>query len=162
MNTKDAVIQSYMDLVIQKNTTDVKVADICHNANISRKTFYNYFADKQEILECIFCEEIEKTMIKVLSVPKSIAMTNNLIASPFWFSRISRLEEPDFCNLEICVFALSKIARNNPVPATYAASATNNRLCFLFIFLCVVFLLVHLPSISVVALTLPVYGRKPQ
>lgn len=46
MNTKDAVIQSYMDLVIQKNTTDVKAADICHNANISRKTFYNYFADK--------------------------------------------------------------------------------------------------------------------
>ena len=36
MNTKDAVIQSYMDLVIQKNTTDVKVADICHHANISR------------------------------------------------------------------------------------------------------------------------------
>ena len=66
MNTKDAVIQSYMDLVIQKNTTDVKVADICHNANISRKTFYNYFADKQEILECIFCEEIEKTMINGL------------------------------------------------------------------------------------------------
>lgn len=66
MNTKDAVIQSYMNLVIQKNTTDVKVADICHNANISRKTFYNYFADKQEILECIFCEEIEKTMINGL------------------------------------------------------------------------------------------------
>ena len=69
MNTKDMIIQSYIDLVIQKKTTHVKVAEICDHADISRKTFYNYFVDKQQILECIFCEEIEKTMVNGLQYP---------------------------------------------------------------------------------------------
>ncbi|CVH79222.1 Bacterial regulatory proteins, tetR family [Clostridiales bacterium CHKCI006] len=49
-------------LVIKAHTTNVKVSDICKQAQISRKTFYYYFKDKHDIIEYIFCEEIEQTM----------------------------------------------------------------------------------------------------
>lgn len=116
MNTKDAVIQSYMDLVIQKNTTDVKVADICHNANISRKTFYNYFADKQEILECIFCEEIEKTMINGLQYQvdekKEVIATYKKFLKHKDFFMIAMKSEGQNSLFDIIITHCSKLCRN--------------------------------------------------
>lgn len=66
MNKKKLISESYIELVVKANTTNVKVSDICERACVSRKTFYYYFKDKQDIIEHIFCEEIEKTMINGL------------------------------------------------------------------------------------------------
>lgn len=66
MDKKKLISECYMALVIKAHTTNVKVSDICKQAQISRKTFYYYFKDKHEIIEYIFCEEIGKTMINGL------------------------------------------------------------------------------------------------
>lgn len=62
MDKKKLISECYMALVIKAHTTNVKVSDICKQAQISRKTFYYYFKDKHDIIEYIFCEEIEQTM----------------------------------------------------------------------------------------------------
>lgn len=66
MDKKKLISECYMALVIKAHTTNVKVSDICKQAQISRKTFYYYFKDKHDIIEYIFCEEIEQTMINGL------------------------------------------------------------------------------------------------
>ena len=50
----------FISLMNKSQFSDIKISDICRHANISRKTFYRYFASTDDILSfCItnFCEE---------------------------------------------------------------------------------------------------------
>ncbi len=62
MKTKERIIENYISLVVEQNTTNISVKDLCEFTNISRKTFYNYFSDRQMIIEEIFLNNIELTI----------------------------------------------------------------------------------------------------
>lgn len=62
MNSKEKIINSFVDLVLQNKSSDITVKDICNLAKISRKTFYNYFSDTHQIIEYFFIDKIEKTI----------------------------------------------------------------------------------------------------
>ena len=52
-SAKDKLIKGFRNLVITKNFERLTVAEICEQANVSRKTFYTYFKDKNDIIEQI-------------------------------------------------------------------------------------------------------------
>ncbi|MDE6504460.1 MAG: TetR/AcrR family transcriptional regulator [Clostridia bacterium] len=66
MNSKEKIINSFVELVLQNKSSDITVKDICSLANISRKTFYNYFSDTHQIIEYFFIDKIEKTIADCL------------------------------------------------------------------------------------------------
>lgn len=57
MVTKERIIKMYKNLVIQKQSTKIAVKEICANLEISRTTFYKYFKDSYDVLECIFVND---------------------------------------------------------------------------------------------------------
>ena len=62
METKDKIVEKYIELVLKRKTADISVTEICKEAEISRKTFYNYFKDRLEVVEAVFIDDIEKPM----------------------------------------------------------------------------------------------------
>ena len=66
MNKKDIIIDTYKRLVIEKKTAQISVAEICREADVSRKTFYNHFIDRFEVIEHILISDIETPLLKAL------------------------------------------------------------------------------------------------
>ena len=58
MDTKQAIQESFRGLLKTTPFGKITVANICEAANVSRKTFYVYFHDKNEIVENLFLEDI--------------------------------------------------------------------------------------------------------
>lgn len=52
-SAKEKLIIGFRQLVLKKNFEKLTVAEICEQANVSRKTFYTYFKDKNDIIEQI-------------------------------------------------------------------------------------------------------------
>lgn len=52
-SAKEKLIIGFRRLVMKKNLEKLTVAEICEHANVSRKTFYTYFKDKNDIIEQI-------------------------------------------------------------------------------------------------------------
>ena len=52
-SAKEKLIIGFRKLVLKKNFEKLTVAEICEQANVSRKTFYTYFKDKNDIIEQI-------------------------------------------------------------------------------------------------------------
>lgn len=50
MNKKEMIIETDKRLVIENKSADIPVAEICREANVSRKTFYNHFQDRFEVV----------------------------------------------------------------------------------------------------------------
>ncbi len=63
--TRDKLIQSAVDLFSKKRYSDVSVADICRQAELSNGVFYRYFRNKEEIFKCLV-EEFLLLMGKAL------------------------------------------------------------------------------------------------
>ncbi len=57
MSANEAIINGFKELLIDKYYDKITVADICEKANVSRKTFYAHFQDKNAILENIIFED---------------------------------------------------------------------------------------------------------
>ncbi|MGN0628760.1 MAG: TetR/AcrR family transcriptional regulator C-terminal domain-containing protein [Oscillospiraceae bacterium] len=66
MDTKKLIIDNYKELVHIRKTADISVSEICRSADISRKTFYNHFSDRYDLLKYIMLEEIEKPLCLAL------------------------------------------------------------------------------------------------
>ena len=62
MTTKEKIKDAFIALVIEKQTVKISVKDIVKRAKISRRSFYNYYADRQSITEDIYIETIESTI----------------------------------------------------------------------------------------------------
>ncbi|MBE6893895.1 MAG: TetR/AcrR family transcriptional regulator [Ruminococcaceae bacterium] len=63
METRTAIIEEYKKLVISEKRANVSISEICKNVGISRKTFYNYFRDRWDIVEQIILNDIEKPIL---------------------------------------------------------------------------------------------------
>lgn len=62
MTTKEKIKNAFITLVIKNQTIKISVKDIVEKANISRRSFYNYYVDRQSITEDIYIETIESTI----------------------------------------------------------------------------------------------------
>ena len=69
-----AIETSFRELVMSMPYGKITVTEICRKAHLSRKTFYDNFQDKEEILEAIFEEDVSTpiyTMNELLSLDQS-------------------------------------------------------------------------------------------
>ena len=62
MNSKEKIIEKYIELVLKKRTPEISVTELCEESGISRNTFYHYFQDRYAVVEAIFINEIEEPM----------------------------------------------------------------------------------------------------
>ena len=62
MNSKEKIIEKYIELVLKKRTPDISVTELCEETGISRNTFYHYFQDRYSVVEAIFINDIEDPM----------------------------------------------------------------------------------------------------
>ena len=69
MFSKESIIETYKQLVIQNKTSKITVKEICETMHISRTTFYKYFKDSYHIMETI-CSSIEGSFIFLSSASK--------------------------------------------------------------------------------------------
>lgn len=94
MNTKEKIIKNYMSMVVEQRTTHIPVKNLCEFSHISRKTFYNYFSDRQMIIEEIFLRNIELTIKNCL---KYGMLTRHFLVAVF----SAFLEEKEFFEIAI-------------------------------------------------------------
>ena len=74
MGAREAFERRFRELVMEKPYQKITVTEICRKAHLSRKTFYDNFQDKEEILQAIFEDDVVKpvrTMNTLLSVRQS-------------------------------------------------------------------------------------------
>jgi AcrR family transcriptional regulator len=69
--TRGLILQSFEDLLAEKNFESVSVQDVTDKAQINRATFYAHFPDKYALLDFsiqqMFMQEIEKRTLNVCS-----------------------------------------------------------------------------------------------
>lgn len=51
IKTKHAIYKAFVELLNEKDVTQITITDIAKKANINRKTFYNYYSDAYEVME---------------------------------------------------------------------------------------------------------------
>lgn len=65
--TRNLILQSFGDLLAEKNFESISVQDVTAKAEINRATFYKHFVDKYALLDYaisqMFMQEIEKRML---------------------------------------------------------------------------------------------------
>ena len=79
--TYEHIIDTFKQLVMTKDFSKLSVAEISEQASISRKTFYRYFKDKNEIIEHIVYAEIMKPMEQIRSLTDSFEMPSLTVMS---------------------------------------------------------------------------------
>lgn len=50
MSTKERLMASFLELLEDKSLQDISVADIYTNAGVSKRSFYNHFVDKYDLM----------------------------------------------------------------------------------------------------------------
>lgn len=55
---EDKLIAGFRSLVIRRGFEKLTVSQICEHANVSRKTFYTYFRDKNDVIEHIVSKSL--------------------------------------------------------------------------------------------------------
>ena len=58
--TKKSLVHRFMEMCEEVPLKDIRVKDFIEYAGISRQTFYNYFRDKSDIMNCVFELAAEK------------------------------------------------------------------------------------------------------
>ncbi|MEE1131801.1 MAG: TetR/AcrR family transcriptional regulator C-terminal domain-containing protein [Caryophanon sp.] len=79
--TYDHIIQAFKQLVMMHDVDKLTVAQISEAANISRKTFYAYFQDKNDVMEHIIYIDIIEPMEKMRALSQSFQMPSLTIMS---------------------------------------------------------------------------------
>jgi len=59
-NAKEAIIESFKELVSRKSIDRVTVKEICDHCGVNRQTFYNHFSDLMAVFKYIFHEELAR------------------------------------------------------------------------------------------------------
>lgn len=105
--TKKILKESLFELMAQKPMNQITVKEIVDRADVNRSTFYHYYTDVLNMIECIeeevyqqFLESIKQTMLK----KKEIAPEHVTILSLDFITDIGRTakDNPAFCK---CIFS---------------------------------------------------------
>lgn len=51
-SSKTLIIEAYLTLLKKKTATEISISEICQTAQVARKTFYNNFESKEDIIVC--------------------------------------------------------------------------------------------------------------
>lgn len=62
MLVQEKIKKAFISLVIENQSIKIPVKDIVSRAKISRRSFYNYYPDRQAITEDIYIDTIERTI----------------------------------------------------------------------------------------------------
>lgn len=73
------IIDSFYNLVMEKDFITIKVIEICDAADVSRKTFYKYFKDKNDIVEKILIKDVVIPMQKLRELYINRSLPSGLI-----------------------------------------------------------------------------------
>lgn len=91
LNTKQLLIESIKELMNEKSLDNITVKMITDNCHVTRQTFYNHFKDKFDLVNWIFCTNIDNIISKFYNdLPWSSVLAKMLI----WMKR----EEKFFIN----------------------------------------------------------------
>lgn len=74
IKTKNALFNTLLDLMKEKEFEEIKVSDICSKALINRSTFYAHYNDKYELLE-EYINSLKDILINELDKNKNIGNT---------------------------------------------------------------------------------------
>lgn len=69
-DAKTAIELAFKDILKEKPYTKVTVSEVCERAVVSRRTFYKYFQDKEDIVKELFDEHVVKPMRDVHALLK--------------------------------------------------------------------------------------------
>jgi AcrR family transcriptional regulator len=78
LNSRQWLCDALMTLMKKQTYGTITVLDICHAADLSRQTFYNFFSSKEDILHFIIQTQVNK---QVDQLPDSIGMKDAVNAS---------------------------------------------------------------------------------
>lgn len=52
--SKDKIVEALITLMQEKSYESITIVELCKEADISRKTYYRYFYEKSEVLQCVW------------------------------------------------------------------------------------------------------------
>ena len=63
LRTRQLIIDSFMQLAVEKEFKDMTIKDITSRATVNRATFYYHFFDKYDLLEKVLAEDVLKGVL---------------------------------------------------------------------------------------------------
>jgi len=73
--------------LLHRPYTSVSVSDLCHQLGLSRKSFYNYYPDKDACFQAIINRKIQQCMLQLANVPADSNGNRNTLAAYLSFCR---------------------------------------------------------------------------
>lgn len=61
-NAKERIVEAFDALMLEQPFESISVTQVCRQARVSRKTFYNHFKDKHDVVGNIFISDILSTV----------------------------------------------------------------------------------------------------
>lgn len=91
--TAQLIAQGLKDLLKEKDLDKIRIKEITDKVGLMRPTFYNYFQDKYEVVEYIFCHDVLEPMRPFLQ--------SGLNREAFHFMIVALQKDYDFYRREI-------------------------------------------------------------
>jgi len=101
-NQYDKIIETAENLFKQYGIRSVSIDNVCEELRISKKTFYNYFAQKEELVDAV----LEKTEKEVFNHMRGLLYTNNAIES--LIKIIKEMKKAVDCKSEVLYYDMNK------------------------------------------------------
>jgi AcrR family transcriptional regulator len=91
VKTKRAIKEAFAKLLTQKDINDITISDIAAEANINRKTFYNYYGGIYEVVG-----EIEDDIVRLIDKEVTGIGFQNSLQSPYLiFEKLTKVINTD-------------------------------------------------------------------
>ena len=91
VKTKRAIKEAFAKLLAQKDINDITISDIAAEANINRKTFYNYYGGIYEVVG-----EIEDDIVRLIDKEVTGIGFQNSLQSPYLiFEKLTKVINTD-------------------------------------------------------------------
>ena len=69
----------------QRPYPSVSISDLCHQLGISRKSFYNYFPDKDSCFRCLISRKLRQCILTLSSMPEGSSRDEGIaVFLSFW------------------------------------------------------------------------------
>ncbi|HJG83969.1 MAG TPA: TetR/AcrR family transcriptional regulator [Weissella thailandensis] len=108
--TKANIVQAFMDILKQKPSLQIKVADITRQANVDRGTFYRYFESKDALIEDCEEEVLNKIYLSRENILHSVTSVQEFREKP---NIIAPLLTTIADNLEMMDVLLNRLGDNH-------------------------------------------------